>query len=367
MSIRVVRLVVIAAGSVRRPATDRYRCAGPPPVDARLRPIPEDRAAGCRRGEVGRRDAGLERRRQELRVRLRRQALSLRHRGAAGDGDRRCGRPCRARRPGRTRTGRAGARPSVRLRRFAGRNVAGPVQRQGSQSLCSRPRHQGRDRHHHRRQRREAHQVRHGQLGLRRRARSDHRHVVVARQPQAGVLSLRRERGSRLLPAARSDQAAELRRHRGLPEGRRAESDRRSADLRRRHKEDDEGRRARRQAVHQRRRRPLRLSRELESRRQGAAVQPHQPPPEHPRDGRRRTGERGSAGRASRRVADRLDREQPDDRIPQGQPALHLAVRAERLEQFLSLRSQRQADHPADRATPRSRRRRSSRSTRRPA
>ena len=72
--------------------------------------------------------------------------------------------------------------------------------------------------------------------------------------------------GPRLLPAARSDQAAEHGRHRGLPEGRRAESGRRSADLRRRLEKDDEGRRPRRQALHQRRRRPLRLSRELDAR-----------------------------------------------------------------------------------------------------
>ncbi len=214
--------------------------------------------------------------------------------------------------------------------------------------LSGGSRHQGRDRHHQRRQRRQARQVRHRELGLRRRARSGHRHLVVARQPQGGVLSLRRERRSRLLPAARSDQAAELRGHRGLSEGRRAEPDRRSPDLRRRLEEDDKGRRARRQAVHQRRRRTLRLSRELEPRRQGTAVQPHQPPPEHPRDGGRRAGERGSAGGAARRVADRLDREQPDHGVPEGQPPLHLAIRAQRLEQLLSLRSRRQADYPAD-------------------
>ena len=84
------------------------------------------------------------------------------------------------------------------------------------------------------------------------------------------------------------------------------------------------------------------------ARRHGAAVQPHQPPPEHPRDGGRRAGQRGSAGRASRRVADRLDREQPDHGVPEGQPPVHLAIRAERLEQLLSLRSRRQADCPAD-------------------
>ena len=46
--------------------------------------------------------------------------------------------------------------------------------------------------------------------------------MVVARQPQARLLPLRREQGPRLLPAARSDQAPEHDRHRGLSEGRRA-------------------------------------------------------------------------------------------------------------------------------------------------
>ena len=43
-----------------------------------------------------------------------------------------------------------------------------------------------------------------------------------------------------------------------------------------------EGRRARRQAVRQRRRRPLRLPRGVVARRQGTAVHPHEPPAEHP-------------------------------------------------------------------------------------
>ena len=80
------------------------------------------------------------------------------------------------------------------------------------------------------------------------------------------------------------------------------EPGRRFADLRRRVEEDDQGRRARRQALHQRCRWPLRLSRALEPRRQGAPLQPHQPPAEHPpSDGGRRAGQRGSAGGAPRK------------------------------------------------------------------
>ncbi len=49
-----------------------------------------------------------------------------------------------------------------------------------------------------------------------------------------------------------------------------------------------------------------------------------------------------------RGMADRLDREQPVDDVPQGRPALHLGIGAQRLEQLLSLRSERQADRAAD-------------------
>ena len=68
-----------------------------------------------------------------------------------------------------------------------------------------------------------------------------------------------------------------------------------------------------------------------------------------------------------RGVADRLGREQPADALPQGRQALHLGVGAQRLDELLPLRSQRQADHAADDAHDVRGRQRSSRSTRRRA
>ena len=162
-------------------------------------------------------------------------------------------------------------------------------QRDHPQHRADRSGHQGRDADHDRRQPREADQVRHGELGLRRRAGTDHRHVVVPRQPQAGLLPLRRERRARLPPPARSDQAPEHGRHRGLPEGGGAESCRRPPDLRRRDQAHVARRRSRRQALRQRGGWPLRLSRGVGARRQGTALQSHQPPAERPR-ARRRAG-----------------------------------------------------------------------------
>ena len=136
-------------------------------------------------------------------------------------------------------------------------------------------------------------QVRHRQLGLRRGAGADDRDVVVARQHEARLLPLRREQGARLLPATGPDGAAEHGRRRGVSQSRRAESGRRPVRLRRGHEEVDAGRRPRRQAVRQRRRRPLRLPRRLVAGRHGAAVPPHEPPAEH----------HGVRGRAIRRPA----------------------------------------------------------------
>ena len=115
-----------------------------------------------------------------------------------------------------------------------------------------------------------------------------------------------------------------------------------------RHEEEHEDRRARRQAVRQRRRRPLRLPRVLVARRPRAAVQPHEPPPEHPRVRGRQPRHGCDARHRPRRVADRLGRQPAADAVPEGQPALHLGVGAQRLRQPLSVRSRRQADHAAD-------------------
>ena len=90
------------------------------------------------------------------------------------------------------------------------------------------------------------------------------------------------------------------------PKAGRRQPDRRSVGLRRRHEEEHEGRRPRRQAVRQQRRRPLRLSRVVVARRPRAALQPHQPPSERPRVRRRqsrRPARRGSSCAKSGRPA----------------------------------------------------------------
>ena len=92
-----------------------------------------------------------------------------------------------------------------------------------------------------RRQREGPHQVRDGELGLRRGALADDRDVVVARQHEDRVLPVRREAGPRLSPPARSDQGPEQGRRRSLSEGGRAEPRRRSVRVRRRHEEVDDG------------------------------------------------------------------------------------------------------------------------------
>ena len=96
-----------------------------------------------------------------------------------------------------------------------------------------------------------------------------------------------------------------------------------------------------------------------------AALQPHQPQAEHPRARRRQPRHRRDARGDPRGVADRLGREQPDDDVPEGWQAIHLGVGAQRLEQPLSLRPERQADRAADGAHRLRGRDRCSRSTKR--
>ena len=136
-----------------------------------------------------------------------------------------------------------------------------------------------------------------------------HGDVVVARRKEARLLSLRRKQGSGFLSRDRSDAAFRIRStSKRIPKPGVAESGRRSLRLRRRHEEDDAHRRARRQAVRERRRRPLRVPRRLGAGRQGADV---------PRTNRRQNmmdfaACNPSSGklprRDSRSVADGLDR-----------------------------------------------------------
>ena len=115
----------------------------------------------------------VERGQRKRRVRARRQAVSLRRRGTQRDR----ARPGRGRRPvaraARRRARRHGhrARTAVRVRRFARRQAQGVLPR--SQPVGERRRRQQRVADHDRRQREGSHQVRHGELGLRRGARPD--------------------------------------------------------------------------------------------------------------------------------------------------------------------------------------------------
>ena len=157
---------------------------------------------------------------------------------------------------------------------------------------------------------------------------ADDRDLVVARQPQGRLLPLRREAGARLLPAdgpdADSEHRSTSRRTRRRARRIRSSISSSTTSPRRRARK---RRRARRQAVRQRRRRPLRLPRRVVAGRQRAAVQPHQPPAEHPRVRRLPTPTTGAT-----RVIVREEwptgwiENRPPMHVPQGQQALHLGV-----------------------------------------
>ena len=76
-------------------------------------------------------------------------------------------------------------------------------------------------------------------------------------------------------------------------------------------------------------------------RRPRAAVPPHQPPAERHGGRGGEPGDRRVPRRAARRVADRLAGGRAAHGVSRRRPALHLGVAAQRLEQLLSLRSER--------------------------
>ena len=125
-------------------------------------------------------------------------------------------RPRSARRPSRRPApacaGKASeareAHPSegARSRRpVSGRQAQGLLSR--SQPVAERRGRRERGGADHRRQREGPHQIRDGQLGLRRGTGTNDSDVVVAGQHETRLLPLRREAGGRLLPAAGSDEA----------------------------------------------------------------------------------------------------------------------------------------------------------------
>ncbi len=360
----------------------RARAGGRPGstvVDARLRPVLEDEPADSRivdeRGDCGH----VGRRRPQPDVHARPEGVSLRHGHAPGHrGGRGAERGCRtrrssrgrtrARRPGRDAPGRAwpqrrpraaadpddrrgrrrlperrrGTRPPGRLRGLARRQAQGVLSR--SQPLGRELRRHERKSDHDRRQREDARQVRHGQLGLRRRAEPDDGDLVVARQRARRLLPLRRRPGEGFLPADESDGDPGRARRRGVPEAGAAESDRRHLRLQRRGRRIDARRHSRRQALLERRRRSLRVRRALVAGWHGAFRQPDEPPSEHHGVRRVRAGHRQVPRRRARGMADRLGRQPSADAPARRQQALHLGVGSQRILELLPLRSDRQAN-----------------------
>ena len=237
-----------------------------------------------------------------------------------------------------------------------------------SQRLAERGRRHRRARDHHRRQRRRPHQVRHRELGVRRGTEPAHGDVVVARQPEARLLPLRRARRARLLRRAEPDAGPGDARHRGVPDGRHrripssicssttspagsrcastcATASRSTTRSSATTSTAWRGRADGRELLF------LRTNRRQNVMELAAA---------NPRHGR-------VPRRAARGVADRLAGRRAAHAVSRRRPALHLGVAAQRLEQFLSLRSQRPADRAAHLVDRRSRRTSWSRSTSRPA
>ena len=133
------------------------------------------------------------------------------------------------------------------------------------------------------------------------------RDVVVARQPQARVLPVRRTRRC-ATTTSRSTRRSRRPRSTPRPFPRRARRiplvDLFVYDVATR--ADGADRRPRRQAVRQRRRRPLRLPRVVVAGRPRAALLPHEPPAERDGGGGGQPGDRRLPRRPARRVADRL-------------------------------------------------------------
>ena len=205
-------------------------------------------------------------------------------------------------------------------------------------------------RHHHRRQRDGARQVRHGELGLRRGA--------AASAPRCGGRPT----------AARSPTTASTRAT--VPDyylAARPDADPGTLDIEAypkagapnpivdlfvydvASKQSTRDRRPRRQAVRQHGGRPLRVPRRVVARRQRAALQPHQPPAEHDGARGRESGDRRDAAWwCARSGRPGWVENRPAMVFLERRQALHLGVAAQRLEQLLSLRSERQADRAAD-------------------
>ena len=223
--------------------------------------VPEDGAGDSDRRQAGSDWRHVERGWQVLRVLGRGQTLPVRRRNARQQRSGCCG--CSGGAGTRRwpwRAGRAGTRPAVRHCQLAGQQAEGVLSR-------SQPLGQRRRRRRAKSPSRPTAARRSASSTARRAgctAKSSARRTAMWWSPDGkklALLPLRREQGAGLLPADGPDADPEHARRRGVSEGRRAEPDRRPVRVRRGDQEDAPGRRARRQAVRQRRRRPLRLPR----------------------------------------------------------------------------------------------------------
>ena len=171
--------------------------------------------------------------RQDVPVRRRRRRLPPRRDRRRSR--RRPGRPGRARRHADGRT-----RPAGGVHDVARRQAEGVLPR--SQPLAERRRRHGRSAAHDRRQREGPHQVRHGELGLRRGTGPDDRDVVVAGQhARSAYYRFDEKQVPDYYLQLDQTKLYSRDRHRGLSEGRPAQPDRRPVRLRRRREEDAPG------------------------------------------------------------------------------------------------------------------------------
>ena len=278
-------------------------------------------------------DHHLERRQLDVRVRPRRQALSLRRRDAAGVRRRRC-----ARRPGRGGRARLRARPGrgngqpqpARGRQFD--SAESPDKKlkafykdrnlwlsdaDGSNAVALTTDGNEKDR------------IKYGTASWVYGEELEQRTAMwwSPDSRSARLLPVRRKAGPRLLPADDADRDPGHARRRGVSQTRQAESHRRPVRLRRRGEEDTT-------RIDVRDGKPFDDTAvghyvydvELVARRHGAAVEPDQPPAERPRVRRVQPGDRQVPRDRPRGMADGLGREQPGVQIPQGRQALHLGI-----------------------------------------
>ena len=167
---------------------------------------------------------------------------------------------------------------------------------------------------------------------------------MVPGQPEACLLSIRRIAGRGLLRDVRPDQETDHRRRGSLSDRGHAQPGRRPLHLRRRQRPDGARRRPERPALRQQRRRPLRVSRGVVARWPRIDLLPDESASERVRAGRCESGDWRHPDHRARGVANRLGQRRSPDRLSRRWTPVHLGIAAQRLEQFLPVRSRWRAD-----------------------